>query len=86
MVRLKLHFGRRSDLVIYCFKAGPDFTASYYQQQMNIVRNMLTQRATSSALVRISTVIPEGESDEQAERRLLDFARRAMPELREKLN
>jgi EpsI family protein len=86
MVRLSLHLGRRQDLVYYCFKAGEDFTASYYRQQFNIVRNMVRREAASSALVRISTIVHESESVETADRRLAEFARLAMPILEQVLN
>jgi EpsI family protein len=85
MARLELHRAGMRDIVLYCFESGDDFTARYYRQQINIVRNLLTGRSTSSALVRLSTLVRDDESTDQAEKRLLDFAAQVMPILRREL-
>ena len=85
MVRLTLSIGGREDLVLYCYLAGEDFTADYLRQQWNIVRNAITRESTSSALIRFSTTVQRDESEEEAEARMLEFVRAAMPVLRRHL-
>ncbi|MEN6626768.1 MAG: exosortase C-terminal domain/associated protein EpsI [Candidatus Sumerlaeia bacterium] len=83
MVRLVISHGLQKDLVFYCYKSGPDFIASYYEQQFNIVRNYIARRSTASALVRFS--IDADKDEAAAEKRLLDFARLMMPEIKKTL-
>jgi len=43
------------NLVIYWYKAGSLYTASYLRQQLKIALNMLRLKNTSGALIRVST-------------------------------
>lgn len=85
MVKLTLGRGPKRDLALYCYKAGNDLTANYYQQQINIIRNQIMQRSTSSALIRFSTPVYPDENMEQCEQRLVAFARKMMPEIQSTL-
>ena len=79
MVRLIMAYGGQRDMVLYCYKAGPEMTANYYRQQFNIALNQLLMRSTSSALIRISASIEVDETTTQA--RLSGFARQLLPEI-----
>lgn len=79
MIRLVLSHAGQKDLVLYCYKAGDQITASYARQQWNIITNMLLRRSTSSALIRFSTPIQVDAST--AEARVVEFARLMMPEI-----
>jgi len=85
LVRLVLSGGANNkDMVFYCYKAGDQITANYYRQQYNIAVNQIRRKATSSALIRFSSPVVDGE--ENTARRLSDFMRLMMPEIRRTLN
>lgn len=83
MVRLVISHAHEKQLVLYCFKSGPDFIANYYKQQFNIVRNYFLRRSTASALVRFS--IDADKNEAESEKRLVDFTRQMMPEIQKTL-
>ncbi len=84
MIRLILADGGERELVLYCYKAGPELTANYLRQQFNLMTNQLFTGATSSVLIRLSTMIHK--SEQTATDRVLAFARRMMPELAAELD
>jgi len=80
--RLLLVRGGKRMLVVYWFKAGPYYCASYLRMQWNIVRLHLTRRGSSSALVRVSAMSSGPEEDEQIVATLCEFAAVAIPAMR----
>jgi len=69
-------------LVYYWYAAGKKMTASYYKQQFFFVLEQMKGRKTGGALIRVSTVVPEGESEGQASERISDFLNEALPEIK----
>jgi len=65
---------------MYWFKVGDEFTASYGRQQILIALKSLMGKPSSSALIRISTVIKDSDVD-SAEKLLQDFAKLIIPHL-----
>ena len=49
-------------VVMYTFKVGSNFTASYWHQQLLIAIKTLLGRPSGSALVRVSAVIVDGDA------------------------
>ena len=79
LVRLILNKGPARDVVLYCYMSGKDITASYYRQQINIIRNQFLNDSTSSAMIRFSS--PVVNSEEETEAMVLDFIRKMMPRI-----
>lgn len=86
MIRLQISRGRENrELVLYCFKTGEIITADYLQQQVNIVKNQLRMRSSSSALLRFSTRQQPTESEAETQARLVSFIKQMMPEIKKTL-
>jgi EpsI family protein len=82
--RLIIEKGSEKDVVMYLYKSGSRLTPNYYAQQLGIVINSALRRSTSSALIRFSCPIVDGDIEgatEQIER----FAREAIPVLKKSL-
>ena len=67
-------------VVFYWFKVGNIFTPNYWHQQIKIAVNSLLGKPASSALVRLSVVVKDGDFP-QAERDMTEFARFIVPHL-----
>ncbi|MBF0522898.1 MAG: EpsI family protein [Candidatus Omnitrophica bacterium] len=67
--------------LMYWFKVGDEFTASYWKQQMLIAFKTLMGKPSSSALIRISTVVKNNDIA-GAEKTLREFAGLITPYLR----
>ncbi|HOE97500.1 MAG TPA: EpsI family protein [Candidatus Sumerlaeota bacterium] len=79
MMRVKMSYGGRDDLILYCYKAGDELTPNYYNQQLKTVYNQLRMQPTVSALIRFSTAI--GEDEAEAEARILALASEMLPHI-----
>ena len=67
-------------LVYYWFKAGDKFTTSYLTQQAKSAMNQMMGKASTNALIRISTDIINGNR-EKASQLLQEFSRVLIPKL-----
>ncbi len=55
---------KKTDLVVYWYKAGKSYTGNYIKQQIKVVTDRMLGKNTASALIRVSTAINEkGEQD-----------------------
>ncbi|MCA9399858.1 MAG: EpsI family protein [Candidatus Omnitrophica bacterium] len=77
---LLLEHARYQQVAYYWFKVGDTFTNSYWKQQALIVWKSLIGEPASSALIRISATIKDGNKG-QAEKALKDFSQSMVPEL-----
>lgn len=82
--RLLLDQGRYQQVAFYWFKIGDTFTSSYWKQQVQIALNVFSGKNSSSALIRISTVI-KNDDEAQADRDVQEFANLIIPSLFEHL-
>ena len=57
--------GKYQQVLYYWFKVGDSFTASYWKQQVLIAVKTITGQPSSSALIRLSAVIKEGETEKE---------------------
>lgn len=81
--RLLFKMDRHRQLVYYWYTAGEKMTASYYKQQMFFMMAQLKRKKIGGTLIRISTIVPETESEEDGERRIADFLNLALPKIKE---
>lgn len=81
-IKLISEKGDCKQAVLYWYKTGQDFTANFYHQQFNFVKNTFLGGDTSCGLIRVSTQIT-GQEVEQAMASLIDFAEALMPYLTE---
>jgi len=79
--KLLLEQGTTRQVAYYWFKVGGTFTSSYWKQQILIVLKTLFAKPSSSALIRVSTVI-EGEKSKIAEDLLKEFSSQIIPLIR----
>ena len=78
--KLVMEKGNFRELSIYWFKGGSAFTSNYWKQQAVVALNTLRNKPSSSALIRISTVIPKNEDNSGLpEKTIRDFAESAAP-------
>ncbi len=76
---LKLAFRDAEQLSFYWFKAGKDtYTPNYWHQQILLAKNTLLQKSSSSALIRVSSDIINGNED-AAKKRIKTFIRLIAP-------
>jgi EpsI family protein len=61
--RLMLQRKSEKQVVLYLYKCGDKFISNYYRQQFNIILNGILHKDTSSALIRISSIV--GSSEEK---------------------
>lgn len=71
--RLLFEYGPYKQIVSYWFKVGDTYTNNYWKQQLLIAIKSLLGQPASSALIRLSTNVPEGNV-EKAEEDLKEFA------------
>jgi EpsI family protein len=84
-MRLTTEGDRGKDVVIYYFQTGGYRTASYFDFRSRMVADRLANKPRGGALVRVSTAIPEGGTEEGAVLLLHGFIRLVSPELDERL-
>lgn len=82
--RLILENGGEKQVVFYVYKAGGRLTHNYYVQQVNIVLNGMLRKKTSSALIRISSLV-DRYSVEQTLERTERFTAQILPVLEQHL-
>ncbi|MBM4086113.1 MAG: EpsI family protein [Planctomycetes bacterium] len=80
MARLLIANGNERQAVLYWYKAGERYTASYHVQQLNMMRDQLAMRKSSGALIRISMSV-QGNDIEGAFSRLRQFAFAVLPQV-----
>ncbi len=68
-------------LVCYWYTAGKKMTSNYYKQQLFFMREQMKRKKVGGTLIRVSTIVPEGEAEEQAMQRVIDFIKLALPEI-----
>ena len=72
--KLLLEQGPTQQVTYYWFKVGDSYTSSYWKQQMLIVWKTLLGKPSSSALIRISSTIRQGDQS-IAESEMKEFIR-----------
>jgi EpsI family protein len=77
--RLLLLRSNKRLLVLYWYKAGSDYYASYLKMQWGIVWSQLTFRSSSSALIRVSAESSGPDEDARVYAVLEEFTARALP-------
>ncbi len=77
--------GSHREAVLYWYLAGSSLTHGYLHQQMKILWAQLLGRPAQGALIRCSTPLGEGESLEDALKRLRSFAQENLPVIVERL-
>jgi len=70
-------------LVFYWYTAGKKMTSNYYKQQIFFVMHQLKRRKVGGTLIRVSTVVPETETIDEASQRIGDFLNLALPKIKE---
>jgi EpsI family protein len=73
--------GLDRQLVLYWYQSNGRIVASEYWAKFFLVADSVRRNRSDGALVRIVTPVARDESVETAERRALDFARQALPQL-----
>ncbi len=68
-------------LVCYWYTAGKKMTSSYYKQQIFFMTEQMKRKKVGGTLIRVSTIVLEGEAEEQATQRMIDFLKLALPEI-----
>jgi len=76
---LTVQSGDNRQYLLYTYKCGSDYTASFWRQQFVIFLNGLLRRNAAGALIRVSTPL-EGDGDD-APQRLRELLRLAVPYL-----
>jgi len=82
--RLKVERGRITQIFTYWFKVGNSFTSNYWKQQALIAYKSLLGRPSSSALIRISSTINNGNDSDSTEL-IKKFGRQIIPHLQKYL-
>jgi len=82
--RLKVEKGRVAQIFTYWFKVGNSFTSNYWKQQALIAYKSLLGQPSSSALIRISSTVNNG-NDEAAIQLIKKFGRLIIPHLQQYL-
>jgi EpsI family protein len=73
--------GLDRQLVLYWYQSNGRIVASEYWAKFFLVADSIRRNRSDGALVRVVTPVASDESIESAERRALDFARQALPQL-----
>ncbi|CBK42113.1 conserved membrane protein of unknown function [Nitrospira defluvii] len=72
---------RQKQLVIYWFKQRDRVLSNEYLVKFYLFWDALTRQRSDGALIRLSAAVELGESEQQVEHRLLEFARSIQPQL-----
>lgn len=78
--KLSLEFGNAQQIVHYWFKVGDTFTPNYWKQQILIAVKTFLGQPSSSALIRLSTVVVDSNT-EQADKRIQEFSKNLLLEI-----
>lgn len=82
--QLSLEQGNSKELSYYWFKVGDSFTPSYWKQQLLIAVKSLTGKPSSSAMIRVSAIVNQGDV-KKAEVEAESFIKTILPKLFEYL-
>ncbi|MBF0483970.1 MAG: EpsI family protein [Candidatus Omnitrophica bacterium] len=83
--RLKSERAGQTQFFCYWFKVGDQFTPNYWQQQILIAVKSFLKKPSSSALIRISTIVKNEEPDEAAVERIKNFGKNIFPHIKQYL-
>ena len=77
----RMHWEKKgvNQLVYHWYKAGDDFTESYWGQQIQVAMKSLFRQNASIAMIRLSTPFLEKTNLEQADKNLQEFAQMITP-------
>ena len=78
--KLLLEKGSFQQIAFYWFKVGDSFTPNYWKQQILIALKTLLRKPSSSALIRVSAVVANGDQA-RSERELKEFSQGIIPYL-----
>ncbi|MGQ9609408.1 MAG: exosortase C-terminal domain/associated protein EpsI [bacterium] len=84
MNRLILQKDSWKQVVLYLYKSGDKLTENYYAQQFNIILNGMLSKDTSSALIRVSANVYDGDVSEKIAL-TKNFFREIIPIIEQKL-
>ena len=84
--RVKIVNGGNTQIVYYWYQQGDDSVAGEYQLKWNTMLSSLWEGRTDTSLVRLTTPVANDESDNEADARLMAFARDLEFELIRRLN
>lgn len=79
--RVQIELGNRKQLVYYWFQQRGRVITNEYLVKWYLFVDSLTRQRTDGAMVRLVTPLELGETVEQADRRLVEFASQAAPRL-----
>ncbi|MGE3814422.1 MAG: VPLPA-CTERM-specific exosortase XrtD [Nitrospiraceae bacterium] len=79
--RVLIKKDRQQQLVLYWFKQRERLLSNEYLVKLYLFWDALTKGRSDGALIRLASAIEPGESEESAERRLVELARQVQPEL-----
>ncbi len=83
-VRLFMEQGKLQHIAYYWFKIGDSFTTNYWKQQALIALKTILGQSSSSALIRISTIIHDNKV-KKAEEDVRNFSKQLIPLLKKYL-
>lgn len=79
--KLLVEYGKNQQVMYYWFKVGDSYTTSYWKQQMLIAVKSFLGEDVSSAMIRISSIVHDGDVV-GAEKDIRDFSYKIIPQLR----
>jgi len=79
--RVLIQKDQQKQLVVYWFKQRDRMLSNEYLVKFYLFWDALTRQRSDGALIRLSTAVEPGESEQQVEHRLLEFARSIQPQL-----
>lgn len=79
--RVLIEKGREKQLVVYWFKQRDRYLASEYSVKWYLLWDALTKQRSDGALIRLSAAILPGETEQDVEHRIFQFARHIQPQL-----
>ncbi|GBC59239.1 EpsI family protein [Desulfonema ishimotonii] len=82
VIRLIIQNGMQKQMMYYWFQSRGRIISSEYLQKIYLVFDSVTRHRTDGSFVRLITPIP-GDDEQQAEKKLTDFAEKLMPILSE---
>lgn len=77
-IKLFVEKGPAHELIVYWYKVGPEFTATYLGQQTKVVFGRLLGRRAAGALIRLSTSVKDDDSG-QALELIRSFSKEMVP-------
>ena len=84
--RVKIVNGSHTQIVYYWYQQGANSVAGEYQLKWNTMLRSLREGRTDTSLVRLTTLVSDGESENEADARLVAFAQDLDLDLSRRLN